>query len=441
MDTLKVTRGGSETGRSLSLVLKKHVGLIHISGTLSLLQHKVVNVLHLNAYDNLLTQRVHEIPISALSALAGFNSNDVDYLADAVAALQTTLVRFAVLEPGGSGQGGAGGKRKRRSTRSAESPFIGQGTLIAWAEFQNGMCRYSYIEQMAEHMYNPEVYASIDVGLNRDISSGFAIRLYENTVRYRNLGCTSRDPHFWSTEVFREIMGATSPAYDDFRNLRRKVVEPAVREVNELSDILVEPEYRHASGRGRPVTGIRFRIRDNPQRTLIPLESTEATELRSSDPVIRLVALGLSERVAIMAAQRDPQWALNIAATVEAKQASGAIQKSTAAYARALIDRLAVVDRPAAVDARPAPASADDQLKERRQREKAEREHHAQYQTAVARLGDEGVARFRAQYLDDLRRRRDPDYHAWDSVKKRWIGAFPTHRFEIALVQHVGHDQ
>ena len=49
--------------------LRKHVAAIHIGGELGLLGRKMSNVLLLNAYDDLLTQRTHRLPVVHLRAM------------------------------------------------------------------------------------------------------------------------------------------------------------------------------------------------------------------------------------------------------------------------------------------------------------------------------------------------------------------------------------
>lgn len=48
----------------------KHLGAVHISNTLSLLERKISNVLLRHAWDHLLEREVHSISIRALSDAA-----------------------------------------------------------------------------------------------------------------------------------------------------------------------------------------------------------------------------------------------------------------------------------------------------------------------------------------------------------------------------------
>jgi plasmid replication initiation protein len=70
-------------------------------------------------------------------------------------------------------------------------------------------------------------------------------------------------------EVFRQLVGCSDqPAYAEFRRLSEKIIKPAVREVNETSDIELTPEYKRES---RKVKSVRMKIAD--KRDLPPLRS------------------------------------------------------------------------------------------------------------------------------------------------------------------------
>ena len=72
-------------------VLKKNVGVVHTTGTLSLLERKISNVLLLNAYDNLLKNRTHSLRVGYLTALLGWTeSNNIADLKDALKKIKTS---------------------------------------------------------------------------------------------------------------------------------------------------------------------------------------------------------------------------------------------------------------------------------------------------------------------------------------------------------------
>ena len=61
---------------SQSFELKKHVGTIHSSSHLTLVQRKIANALLFNAYDRLLERDEFQIHITELCQLIGYDSKD-----------------------------------------------------------------------------------------------------------------------------------------------------------------------------------------------------------------------------------------------------------------------------------------------------------------------------------------------------------------------------
>jgi hypothetical protein len=78
------------------------------------------------------------------------------------------------------------------------------------------------------------------------MTSKYAIALYELVCLRINLH-TCID-HF-TMERFRELMGVPPHAYADGQDFRRKVIEPAVLEVNKLSDLHVDIELKRKHAR------------------------------------------------------------------------------------------------------------------------------------------------------------------------------------------------
>ncbi len=74
----------------------------------------------------------------------------------------------------------------------------------------------------------------------------YASSLYENCVRYRpNKGFPGLTT-MWDIDIVRKLLGATTDYYKEFKVLNRKILKPAIAEINEHSDILIEMELERA---------------------------------------------------------------------------------------------------------------------------------------------------------------------------------------------------
>ena len=106
--------------------------------------------------------------------------------------------------------------------------------------------------------------------------SVYGLRLYE-------IGCRhiSRDKPFiwWTPEELREEMGVPKDAYQDWANLRRRVLDTAMAEVNQLAHFDVELHDKTIQRMGRKV--VKFMISFN-QKPLVDAERAESERAKHS---------------------------------------------------------------------------------------------------------------------------------------------------------------
>ncbi len=251
--------------------VKKNVAAIHISGKLSLLQRKLSNVLLLNAYDALTSAATHTIDARTLAMMVGYNSNDFDTLRASLRALAETVAEWDMLDEKGRQEWGV-------------------SSLLSFAKLKSGVCEYAYSPALAQKLYDPKIYALINVHIQRNFSSGHGLALYENCYRFVRTGSTG----WWTLDVFRKLMGVdNSDYYASFKHLNAKIIKPAVAEVNKSSDILIQPEFRK---KGRTVTDIRFVIKANPQKAMFEIDDSDG--VRNLEVYKTLRKQGVSDRLA-----------------------------------------------------------------------------------------------------------------------------------------------
>jgi plasmid replication initiation protein len=226
--------------------LKKHVGTVHTSAPLTLLQRKAFSILVFNAYPRLLKDKSHKIPLDVLCELMGFDSKNTKVLEDALEELAKTVIRW---------EEGEGKNRKWAIT-----------TFCAHAIIEKGTCEYEFSDFLAQQLFKPEVYARININTLRDFQSRYGLALYENCARYRPNNDFRGGTPEWPLDKFRRLMGITGTTlYDTFKRLNERIIKPAVAEVNAFSDLLIEPRFVRS---GRTVVAVAFSVVDNPQLKL-----------------------------------------------------------------------------------------------------------------------------------------------------------------------------
>lgn len=294
-------------------ILKKHVAAIHIGAKLSLLQRKLVNALLYNAYDHLLTAKEHQISASLLCEMIGFDSNNTAYLKAALKGLVETTVEFDILEDDG--------------TRDWKV-----SSLISEAGIRKGVCSYAFSASMAEKLYHPDMYSKINLSVLREMKSAHALVLYENCHRYLGIAHTP----WWDVDVFRKLMSVDQMAsYKQFKLLNRAVIQPAMKEVNELSNIQLELETKR---KGRSVTGLRFIIRPNPQLSLIGMDSED--DITQMPAYKALLAEGISKTLArAWVLEHDEEYIFDKLDLAGSEAAKGKIKSSKAGFLKAAVEQ------------------------------------------------------------------------------------------------------
>ena len=237
--------------------VRKCVEAVHITNNITLVQRKLINGLLLNAYYELPNQSItiHRIQVSQLVDLIGYDSNDIARIKVLLKALTNTVIEWDIMNEAGKREWGV-------------------SALLASADIIDGVCTYAYSPHLRAKLFNPQFYVLLDMDIVRRFQSGYALALYENCARYRRLGQTPSFP----IEVVRSLLGARDPYYDDYRKLNERVLQPALREVNAVTDLALSIEVKREV---RQVAEIRFLIGNNPQQCMQigpPRDSSEGFE-------------------------------------------------------------------------------------------------------------------------------------------------------------------
>lgn len=216
--------------------IKKHVNAIHSSNNISLVQRKVFNALLYNAYHDLPKKSQYEIPVKLLAELIGYDSNDQKKLKNSLMGLITTAIEWNVLD----------------NTDNDSSKWRAS-SIIASAKIEKGICTYEFSSVMRELLYHPEMYGRIDISVMTKFKSAYGLALYENCIRYQSVSNTG----WLSLSVFRKLMGIADKSYPVFCDFKKRVLDIALREVNQHSHLHVTPEVKRVN---KKVTSIRFKL-------------------------------------------------------------------------------------------------------------------------------------------------------------------------------------
>lgn len=247
MDKKGKAHASFEEKKSNGMFLKKHVGLIHCENKLTLIQRKICNILLFNALDNINDQEIHEISLRQLCSLVGYNSNDSKLIKESIKSLISVVMEWNLLEDS---------KFLNETDYPEDAITWNASALLAGASIRAGVVKYSYSPQIKSVLSSLDIYGRINLFVQSKFNSSYSLVLYENTVRFKNIKQTSWFP----IELFRSLMGVSGDKYSSFKEFNRNVISVAVKEINQKSDILIEPQFKKV---GRNITGVQFLINEN----------------------------------------------------------------------------------------------------------------------------------------------------------------------------------
>ena len=123
---------------------------------------------------------------------------------------------------------------------------------------------------------------------------------------------------FISLEKFKDLMGIALGDYPTFKTLNQRVVKPAIEEINELTNFVVDVEQKR---KRRKIEFLKFRIsRLKELPTVEPMQETFSFDIEDLPPIaIKLVQAGVSRKEALRIANQ--KWeAVDAAALPEDRE-------------------------------------------------------------------------------------------------------------------------
>ena len=258
---------------------------IQIQSRITLLQRRAWNVLLANAYDELPDKDIHHVSVAELAAKLGFNSGNREHLKETLEALGACQVKWNLLN------------------KDKELKW-GFANLLASAEIENGICTYAFAPHLRLKLYNPRVYAKLNLHLQNQFKSQYALVLWEICFDYFDRDREKGQTPFIPLETFRELMGIEADEYRTFKALNQTLIKPAVKEINEITNYHVEAELKRV---GRKVAELKFHITKVKSVEQIPIQESLFPDIENLPPVaLELVQAEIDRNMAMKIA--DQAW-------------------------------------------------------------------------------------------------------------------------------------
>ena len=254
---------------------------IQIQSKISLLQRRAWNVLLANAYNELPNQEIHRVSMIELAAKLGFDSKNEDYLKEVLRELRACEVEWNLLKKDSKGKWGVAG-------------------LLASVEIEDGVCTYAFSPHLRLKLYNPRVYAKLNLRLQNRFKRQYALVLWELCFDYFDTERDQGETPFISLDSLRALLGIESGEYPAFSILNRAVIKPAVKEINKETDYLVEVEQKRV---GRRIAELKFRITRVEE---LPVQESLFPDIENLPPVaVELVQARIDRNIALKIAAQE----------------------------------------------------------------------------------------------------------------------------------------
>ena len=255
---------------------------IQIQSKISLLQRRAWNVLLANAYNELPDKEIHSVSVVELAAKLGFGDGNQEYLKEMLRSLRSCEVEWNLLNKDNKQEWGVAG-------------------LLAEVRLADGICFYQFPHTLRLKLHNPRVYAKLNLRLQNQFRSRYALVLWEICFDYFDTTRDQGETPFIPLEVFKGLMGLEKDEYPIFKELNRNVIKPAIKEINDLTDYHVEVEQKRL---GRRIGELKFRITKVKQ---IPIQESLFPDIENLPSVaVELIQSEIDRKVALEIA--DAEW-------------------------------------------------------------------------------------------------------------------------------------
>ncbi len=231
------------------LELKKPRAAVEIANTISLVQRKAFNCMMIQSVliPKPKGQKYHRISIKELCHLTGYRQKDFIYLDQQLEEMQTTLIRWSSGKSWGRVQ------------------FLGH----VFYEEGTGMLEFSFSEKLIDLVKVNKLYNQLDIGSMREIQSKHALALYEMCSGFRATPTFSAGTGWRLLSDMKQLLCGGEDVYPQFKDFNKWVLKPAIKEINEVTDINIIMETQK---QGRSIQSLRFFVTSSEEYKDILLE-------------------------------------------------------------------------------------------------------------------------------------------------------------------------
>ncbi len=226
--------------RESSQILFKHLGAVHTHTALTMTQRKLANVMLRNALNTIGLDKEHQIPMRDILEALDWDSSQKapETLRESLRDLARIQIQWNIL----------GRDNKNKWTTSA---------LLAHVSIKDGYVYYSYSLALRELFQNPNIYARLNLDVQRKFKNKHAVILWE--LICGDLSSKKENKIYTEWLTYEKVLELTDLYTNNYlkrySSFKERVLDSAIAEINENSDIMVAYEEKKVN---RKITHLRF---------------------------------------------------------------------------------------------------------------------------------------------------------------------------------------